>query len=561
MARDQEAFPLPIPAPVGGLNARDALAAMPPGDASVLLNMFAYGDRVETRAGYTTLSTATYTPPATGGLNAVEGFRSLMTWAGAGSTKALGAYYWGEEVAAAVKARLRFYVIADNGTLTNSREAVTLASTDVLSSLGEWTQFTSAAGTNYLLIPVTINVGGVQTFTPQAYDGTNWTTPAITGVPANTMGSHSHQSRLWFYGIDGINNTTKGLSAYYLPTGAIAGAAIEFNVGPYASKGGTLVAMRTWTVDNGTGGADDLAVFVTDMGQAIVYTGTDPAASATWALVGVFDIGKPAGAFPYGLRPFAVRDGIAMKYGADLIFLLEDGVSTASGILSKRDMGKDYTISTKIRPLIADLALAAGGGLFVWKMAFLPTRRQLVVSVVTAVNAAGVPQAGIITETVTACTWFVMNTETGAWTKFDNMNVMDSMPYGNHLYFIDGSNKVFKYGSGTDDNGAGFVFECRQAYNYLGSPNNKLATLMQPMMRATGTFQLAVEADADFTAGSISTYPVYTIASTQNLQPWISPAKYGRAFAPHVKGSTVAAAGGVVSWYATNWIAKPAGMI
>jgi hypothetical protein len=557
--RGQSAQPLPIPAPVGGLNTRDALAAMPPGDASVMLNVFPYADRVETRAGYTTHATATTTSPG-GGLTAIEGFRSLMEWSAKGSTQALGAYYWGENVAGTVYPKLRIYLINDDGTLTNSREAVTTGGTNTLSSLGEWTQFTSAAGTSYLLIPVTINTGA-QTFTPQAYDGTNWTTPAITGVPAGTIGSHSHQGRLWFYGTADTTNAPKGLSAWYLPTGAIAGAVTEFNIGPYASRGGKIVAMRTWTLDGGDGGTDDRAVFVTDRGQAIVYAGTDPASSATWGLVGVFDIGRPAGAFPYDYgsphKKFALKDTVAMKYGADLLFLLDDGVSSAKGVLGGREAGKDYSISTKIRSLFTDLATLVGTGNLPWKMAYLPSRRQLIAAVVTsAIDSGAFP--GIRTLTVASCDWFVMNTETGAWTKFDSMKVMDALPYGSHLYFIDGASSVYKYGSAALDGASAITYETRQAYNYMGSPNNKLATLMQPMLKATGNFSLTVEADVDFNAGTISSYTSYTVASTQNLQPYISPAKYGRSFAAHLKGQTSA---GVVSWYATNWIVKPAGMI
>ena len=559
--RRQQAFPLPIPAPVGGLNTRDALAAMPPGDASVMLNVFPYADRVETRAGYTTFATAATTDPG-GGLLAVEGFRTLMEWAAKGSTQALGAYYWGENVAGVVKTRLRIYLINDNGTLTNSREAVTLASTNTLSSLGEWTQFTAASGTSYLVIPVTIN-NGAETFTPQAYDGTNWTAPAITGVPAGTAGSHSHQGRLWFYGSVDTTNAPKGLSAWYLPTGAIAGAATGFNIGPYASKGGTIVSMRTWTADGGTGGSDDRAVFVTDQGQAVIYAGTDPATSATWALVGVFDIGRPASSFPYvgsgALPAWVTRDAVAMKYGADLLLLLDDGVSTASGVLGGREPGKDYSISSKIRPSFTDAALSSARAR-PWKMVFLPTRRQLIATLAATITYTS-PPSGIATSKVTSCTWFVMNTETGAWTQFDSMNVLDARPYEDHLYFIDGGSSVYKYGSATDDSGADMVFDVRQAYNYMGSPVNKLATLMQPMLRATGNFQLTAEADADFSAGTISAYSTYTVASAQNLQPWISPAKYGRAFAPHLKGKVVASAGGVLSWYSTNWIAKHAGLI
>jgi hypothetical protein len=49
--RGQRAVTKVVPAPVGGLNARDALAAMPETDASVMVNFFPFADRVESRTG------------------------------------------------------------------------------------------------------------------------------------------------------------------------------------------------------------------------------------------------------------------------------------------------------------------------------------------------------------------------------------------------------------------------------------------------------------------------------------------------------------------------------
>ena len=52
----------------------------------------------------------------------------------------------------------------------------------------------------------------------------------------------------------------------------MSGAATEFPLGGIASKGGFIQAMGTWTRDSGAG-ADDVAVFVTSEGEAILAEG------------------------------------------------------------------------------------------------------------------------------------------------------------------------------------------------------------------------------------------------------------------------------------------------
>lgn len=565
--RARKAVPIPLPAPVGGLNARDALAAMMPGDASVMTNVFPYADRVATRKGFSTVATAAEYKPG-GGLSSRQGFRQLISYAHGATPFAI--WPWEEAVVGVLVKKLRIYSInAGLGTLTNVREVVTTGGNDNLTSVGEWTRFTTASGASYVLLCVSQTIAGTPTFTPTAYDGSSWSVPAITNVPVDTYGVHAHRARLWFYG---GASPTKPLSAWYLPVGAIAGAAVEFNVGPFATRGGKLVAMRTWTLDGGTGGTDDLAVFLTDRGQAIVYAGTDPSSAATWTLVGVFDVGFPASKNGPLLRGASgpatgetsnfITDCFAMKYGNDLLLNLGDGVNSANKVLRSGGEAGDYTISAKIRPLLSDLAVTNGqmneeaSAAFMWKMCYLPTRKQLLLAVPTAcTDTVGLDSS---TTVVTACAVYAMNTETGAWAKFDGMNILDMIPVGNEMYFIDGSQKIFKYGIAADDNGTAITFECRQAYSYMNAPTNKLVTLMQPMLRATGNFSLTVQADADFNPGTISSYTSYTVGAEQNLQPVISPAKYGRAFAAHLKGQTSA---GVVSWYSTNWIAKLAGLV
>lgn len=545
--RSGNAITKTLPAPVGGLNARDSLSAMPPTDASVMENWFPYADRVATRAGFSALATQA----AIGHAGTVEGWRAFARWSGASGEQIIGFYAYQELVAAADRTRMRAYNIALNGTISGAFDFATVGAAEFGGNLGEWTEFTNAAGTHYLVVPYVYPVSAA-TQLVFGYDGTNWTSLAVTGLPGFVYGVHSHRNRLWFYG-NASTSAAKPLSAFYLPIGAAAGAVTEFNLGPYASKGGKLVAMRTWTLDGGVGGSDDCAVFVTDRGQALVFSGYDPATVSTWSLVGVFDIGRAASPT---IGSTAACDAVAMKYGADLLFLVESGLVTANKVLRPINLGEEFTLTSKIRPLITDAIVTYGANGssttgYPWKLIFIPTLRQLIINVPTATATANAM-------TTVTSVQYVMNTETGAWTKFTGINMQDLIVAGNYVFLTDGSRTIYKYGVAADDGGTPITFECRQAYTYLDSPDNKQATLMAPQFRATGSFTLTAQVDADFNARSISTYITYVINFEQNVKVIASGGQMGRAFAAHLKGQTNT---GTLSWYTTSWAAKPGGFL
>ena len=146
----------------------------------------------------------------------------------------------------------------------------------------------------------------------------SYTTIGITGVDSSTfIGVNLFKNRLYFTQKDTLN-------CWYLPVDSIGGAASPLYFGSIARNGGYLQAMGTWTLDAGQG-ADDYAVFVTSMGEVIVYNGTDPSTIATWALKGVWQLGQT-----FSRRCF-------FKWSGDLLLLTQDGlVPLASALQSSR---------------------------------------------------------------------------------------------------------------------------------------------------------------------------------------------------------------------------------
>ena len=241
-----------LPPPVGGWNARDALANMAPTDAVTLDNLFPGVSSVMLRGGYD--------KHATGMTGQVE---SLLTYS-AGTTDKLFAVVGGSIFDVTSAGPVGAAVVSG---LSNSR--------------WEYTNVTTAGG-SYLYA-----ANGADK--PLLYNGSSWTpidgasTPAITGVTVTKLIQPTlFKSRVWF-----IEKDT--LKAWYLPTASVGGAAQALDLSSVAHLGGNLVAMAAWTIDAGYG-VDDNLVFVTDQGEVLVYRGTDPNVALSDKIQGAFAV-------------------------------------------------------------------------------------------------------------------------------------------------------------------------------------------------------------------------------------------------------------------------------
>lgn len=324
-----------LPAPVGGWNARDSLANMPPTDAVDLVNFFPRTTECELRYGYTQF--------ATGMPSQVE---TLMDYEGGASQKMLaisgGSVYdvtFGGAVGAAVLSGL-----------SNSRWQYCNVAT---------------AGGNFLYMANAVD-------TPYLYNGTTWTsitgasTPAITGVTTTNLNSPIvFKNRVWF-----IEKNT--LKTWYLPTSSVGGAANAVDMSAVAQMGGYIVAHGTWTIDAGTG-VDDLYVAITSEGEVIVYQGTDPSSASTWALKGVWRIGSPVGS------------RCMMKFAGDLLVICQDGLYPLSGALQSSRVNPKVALTDKIQQAVSDSVTAYSGN-FGWECFYFPRENQLWLNVPVGVG-------------------------------------------------------------------------------------------------------------------------------------------------------------------------------
>lgn len=442
------------PAPYGGWNARGNLANMQFTDAIQMDNIFPGVQDVQIRKGYVNWVTGISTP-----------VKTLLAYSGGSVSKLFAS------------TNTDIYDVTANGVVG---AAVTTCTS------GQWSYVNFATPGGKFLIMAN-GVDAVKNF-----DGVTWTTPAITGVTSSNLSYvTTHQKRLWF-----IENTT--MNIWYLPVESIAGAAVQFPVGSLFKRGGYLVALGSWTVDSGNG-SNDLLVIVTSNGEIAVYQGTDPASSATWALIGAYDAPRPL-----GTRPL-------LDYGGDLLYLSKNGLIPISKLAQSVLIDRSQQVSYKIDG--AFLSAAESYGINTgWQMIMHKTANLLVVNV------------PVSTDTVSY--QFVMNTITQAWCRFTNWNASCWATLGDDLYFAGGS-KVCKAWQGVNDAGEAIQSTVIQAYSPLGVRVQKNITLARPNIGMSGSVQLAMAIDTDFRTFEGQT--MFTYAPPENSAIW-DASQWGTGF-------------------------------
>jgi len=441
-----------VTAPVGGWNARDALADMKENEAIRLTNIFPRPTYCEVRGGATDFTTGM----------AARG-KSLMAWNGpTGSNKlfagtASGIYNVSASGAAPA---------AETATCTNGKL--------------QWVNFAVASGSEFL-----IAVNGTDKML--YYDGATWesvdggSAHAVTGVTtSNIIHVNIFKFRLFFI-------EKSKLSFWYLPPAVLGGAAVEFQMNSIFSRGGFVMAMGTWTIDSGTG-SDDLAVFVTSEGEAAVFRGSNPASSTDWSLVGVYFVGRPI-----GRRCF-------VKFGGDMVLLTENGAFPLSAALLTAAIDRVRALTNMIEQAFTTAARLYQSA-FGWETTVYLGQSALIVNIPNA--EGGTHQQ------------YVMNTITKKWCQFSGWDAECFIVFNGELYFCrSGSNGTAKAWTGPSDFGTNIVVDVKQAFNYFGSDDQKELKLVRPIFNLTGPVGFLIGVDADFGDSQPTGLATYTVGAT-----------------------------------------------
>lgn len=444
-----------VPAPTGGINAQDGYTSMGPADAVKLDNWFPEAQYVVTRNG-----TAVWKSGMGGPV------RSLMVWYGTSGTDkmiaATGTSFW------------------DVSLSGGSASAVV---TGLTNADWQWTNCTTSGGTFLVCCNGADSVHN--------FDGTTWTTPVITGATSSTLiNVMMFKQRLWF-----VQKNT--LSAWYMPTSSIAGAATEFPLGAVFRHGGYIIAMGTFSRDSGDGPDDYLAI-ATSNGEVAVYEGIDPTSSSTFGLNGVFSIGRPIGRRCMG------------RLNGDLTIITSDGVLSMQSMLQYgRESDQKAAITSKIQTLFSEAANSYST-YFGWQIAIFHKARYCIVNYPVVADTQQLQ--------------FVMNTVTGSWCTFSNLNAGCWASANDKLFYGGNTGIVYQAATGNADVGADIACDMKTAWRNFDIPEKKIITAIKPILLTGGgvDYQHRINWDFDDTepSGTVTAIPVSGGVWGSLVWPW-----------------------------------------
>jgi hypothetical protein len=513
-----------LPAPIGGWNARDAVAEMQPLDAVQMINFFPTPNDVTLRQGYTKVSTGiagevqslmNYSSPTDQKLFAVDENGDIYDTSTPVATKAFPISLGnGKLQHVMITTAGGSFLPAVNGNdpmvVYNGTNWVKSASTSTPQTILSMTR----GGTGNLTASVTTTsahglVSGNQITvtgaTPTEFNGTyritvtgtasfSYTMTTAPSGNATVVGTYSinfyttgvdtdklvninlYRERLFFVEEESLN-------FWYLPVDSINGALTSFNLGGIARRGGYLQAMGTWTLDAGYG-VDDYAAFVTSQGEVIVYSGGNPSDPNDWKLIGVWQMGQT-----FARRCF-------FKWGGDLLLLTQDGLVPMASALQSSRLDPRINITDKIFYAISQAASLYSNN-FGWQINYLAEVNMLIINIPVG--------NGVYDQ-------YVMHTITKSWSKFTGINAACFEVSGQGMYF--GSNGfVGKYYTGYSDGGNNITASVQQAYSYFDSRGQqKRFTMVRPIFQLQGAIPTVL-------CGLSTDFEVQDLSQTLSFNP------------------------------------------
>ena len=531
-AKQNTAKTASVPAPIGGWNGRDSLANMSPTDAVQMVNWYPTPTDVTMRKGYTKSSTG-----ITGAVNTLMNY---PTTSGYKLFAVAGTKIWDATNSTATQIyssltsdKLQYvnmtntagsFLVTCNGvdpvTIYDGSNWFTVATTttaQTISSIARTSPSTTATVTtasahglvtnNRVTITgasdstlngtFVITKTGANTFT---YTSTGtatvtsvtgaYTVIGITGVDSSTfINVNLFKNRLYFT----QKNT---LSCWYLDVNSIGGTANPLYFGSIARNGGYLQAMGTWTLDAGQG-ADDYAVFVTSMGEVIVYNGTDPTSSTTWALKGVWQLGQT-----FNRKCF-------FKWSGDLLLLTQDGLVPLASALQSSRLDPRVNLTDKIYYPISVAATNYYSN-FGWQIQYFASENMLILNIPVS---TGMEQ-------------YVMHTITKAWARFTGIQAYCWEVAGSNAMYFGGDGFVGSFYTAASDAGNNITATVQQAYSYFDTPGqNKRFTMVRPILQSDGGLPsvlcgLSVDFQPVDNSGAITFNPSSQSVGVWDLAKW-----------------------------------------
>jgi hypothetical protein len=400
-----------------------------------------------------------------------------------------------------------FFAFADGKVTKFDPSSVDAAQTDVVTGLTTVVPYTArmdTVGGSYLYL-----VNGFQN--ARLYNGSTWTTitgvstPAITGVSTDNLNYvWKHKTRLWF-----VEKAT--MNAWYLPVDSVGGAANKLSLAGVFQKGGTLFFGANWSSDSGDG-MDDRMVFV----------------SATWSLVGLFNIADPIGKKAHA------------RVGGDLMIATVDGIIPMSTVVNRDPGSIDGTYIT--RPIEPS-----------WRTATADKSELGVMELTRWDNESML----VVTQPNLEKMMYVANAATGAWARYTGWDVTATVVFREQLYVGSSTGKIYAAETTGADDGAYFTARLSYAPVTLKRPASlKMVTMIRSTFMTGTVFapQMSVSVDYALTfppeptildTGDLST-SIWDVGLWDDaiwdddseramLSGWVSVSGHGYAIAPQLQ--------------------------
>lgn len=361
----------------------------------------------------------------------------------------------------------------------------------------------STAATGYTIYSDGSNVPGILDHTAAVWGAATWTGVGL----ANVFQTVTYRGRLYL----AEENTSR---FFYLPSGAITGAATAYNYGSLLQRSGATVCMGVISRDGGTGPDDFLCVY-TSNGDLIVFSGNDPSAT-DWRVVGVYPIASPGGFNSNNQtcsRLFA-------RVGGDLLVITRSGIFSVNELISGVDVSRARSLSAPIDEAMANLVLRASRPFW---MQVLPSIRLLVVGDSTkAVWAMDMDTQG----------WFALSDSLGTnpYTCFHYFEPPLNGSGAGDVYGVNGTDfDVYQLFHKTDDVFGTFLYtppwQLRTAYGRFGSVEDFGVSSIRPHVALIGLTAMAGATSYPLTLGTA--YDLDHNYLTDTFSNWHAAARLG----------------------------------
>jgi hypothetical protein len=341
--------------------------------------------------------------------------------------------------------------------------------------------YTNDNGDHWLLL-VCDEVNGYYVF-----DGTSWAQGSFSGPgpapdPADVVHVCEWQGRFFFTERD----TTK---AWYTDPGTILGDVTEIEFGNRFIKGGHLVMLGNWTVDD-SAGLDDKLVALSSSGDLLVFSGLISDANE-FRMEGRWYIGK----VPEGRRAMS-------NWGGDMILLSSLGATKLTALMTGVTTINDEAYITKNVQRYLREFMDTRVDIYGWEMELDPSDNLAIITV--PVDTRPVQ--------------FVLNTTTNAWCMFRDLDMLTLNKSNDGLFYGDRAGRVMQYTgvldnlplSGGVNTGGPITFSLLTQYSTLGDPGTwKRMHFIRPNWLADAIPTFNVEARYDYDITEVLESPPY----------------------------------------------------